>query len=99
MILSFVIPELIFGVAMFFVFTKLFRPVGLGTLAEVLALVTWNVSWPALIVQARLVKIGRHYEEAAADLGAAPAQVAYRLLEPLLRPAILASVVLALPGS
>ena len=48
MILSFVIPELIFGVAMFFVFTKLFRPVGLGTLAEVLALVTWNVSWPAI---------------------------------------------------
>ena len=40
MILSFVIPELIFGVAMFFVFTKLFKPIGLGTLAEVLALVT-----------------------------------------------------------
>ena len=45
MILSFVIPELIFGVAMFFVFTRLFTPVGLGSLAEVLALVTWNVSW------------------------------------------------------
>ena len=72
MILSFVIPELIFGVAMFFVFTRLFTVVGLGTLAEVLALVTWNVSWPDLIVQARLVTIGRQYEEAAADLGAAP---------------------------
>ncbi len=70
MILSFVIPELIFGVAMFFVFTKLFTGVGLGSLAEVLALVTWNLSWPALIVQARLVTIGRQYEEAAADLGA-----------------------------
>ena len=88
MILSFVIPELIFGVAMFFVFTKLFKPIGLGTLAEVLALVTWNVSWPALIVQARLVTMGRQYEEAAADLGAAPWQVAYRVLWPLLRPAI-----------
>src|SRR5580693_9479127 len=62
MILSFVIPELIFGVAMFFVFTRLFTTVGLGSLAEVLALVTWNLSWPALIVQARLVTIGRHYE-------------------------------------
>jgi len=41
MILSFVIPELIFGVAMFFVFTRLFTTVGLGSLAEVLALVTW----------------------------------------------------------
>jgi spermidine/putrescine transport system permease protein len=71
MILSFVIPELIFGVAMFFVFTRLFTTVGLGSLAEVLALVTWNVSWPALIVQARLVTIGRHYEEAAAIFASA----------------------------
>ena len=37
MILSFVIPELIFGVAMFFVFTELFTSVHLGTTAEVLA--------------------------------------------------------------
>ena len=36
MILSFVIPELIFGVAMFFVFTVLYTSVHLGTLAEVL---------------------------------------------------------------
>jgi spermidine/putrescine transport system permease protein len=94
MILSFVIPELIFGVAMFFVFTKLFTPVGLGSLAEVLALVTWNVSWPALIVQARLVTLGKHYEEAAADLGATPLQVTYRVMVPLLTPAIFASAVL-----
>jgi len=98
MILSFVIPELIFGVAMFFVFTKLFKPIGLGTLAEVLALVSWNVSWPALIVQARLVTLGRQYEEAAADLGAAPWQVIYRVLWPLLRPAIFASAVLVFSG-
>jgi spermidine/putrescine transport system permease protein len=94
MILSFVIPELIFGVAVFFVFTDLFKPVGLGSLAEVLALVTWNLSWPALIVQARLVTIGRQYEEAAADLGATPLQVTYRVMMPLLTPAIFASAVL-----
>jgi spermidine/putrescine transport system permease protein len=94
MILSFVIPELIFGVAMFFVFTDLFKTVGLGTLAETLALVTWNVSWPAIIVQARLVTIGRQYEEAAADLGASPVQVIRRVLVPLLIPAIFASTVL-----
>jgi spermidine/putrescine transport system permease protein len=94
MILSFVIPELIFGVAMFFVFTRLFTTVGLGSLAEVLALVTWNVSWPALIVQARLVTIGRQYEEAAADLGATPWQVTYRVMARLLTPAIFASAVL-----
>ncbi len=38
MVLSFVIPELIFGVAMFFVFTALFTSVHLGTLAETLGL-------------------------------------------------------------
>jgi spermidine/putrescine transport system permease protein len=98
MLLSFVIPELIFGVAMFFVFTELFTSVHLGTLAEVLALVTWNVSWPAVIVQARLVTLGRQYEEAAADLGASQFQVMRRVLVPLLGPAIFASVVLVFSG-
>ena len=98
MILSFVIPELIFGVAMFFVFTALFTTVGLGTLAETLALVTWNLSWPAIIVQARLVTIGRQYEEAAADLGATYMQVMRRVMLPLLTPAIFASAVLVFSG-
>jgi spermidine/putrescine transport system permease protein len=94
MILSYVIPELIFGVAMFFVFTALFTFVHLGTLAETLGLVTWNVSWPAIIVQARLVTLGRQYEEAAADLGATQWQTMRRVLTPLLTPAIFASAVL-----
>jgi spermidine/putrescine transport system permease protein len=94
MILSFVIPELIFGVAMFFMFTSLVTSVGLGTLAETLALVTWNVSWPAIIVQARLVTIGKQYEEAAADLGATQLQTIRRVMLPLLTPAIVASAVL-----
>ncbi|HEX4091357.1 MAG TPA: ABC transporter permease [Trebonia sp.] len=98
MILSYVIPELIFGVSMFFVFTTLFSSVHLGTVAEVLGLVTWNVSWPAIVVQARLVTIGRHYEEAAADLGANQLQIARRVLLPLLAPAIFASAVLVFSG-
>jgi spermidine/putrescine transport system permease protein len=98
MLLSFVIPELIFGVAMFFVFTVLFTSVHLGTLAEVLGLVSWNVSWPAIIVQARLVTLGRQYEEAAADLGANQFQTMRRVLLPLLGPAIFASAVLVFSG-
>jgi spermidine/putrescine transport system permease protein len=94
MILSFVVPELIFGVAMFFVFTVLFSFVHLGTLAETLGLVSWNISWPAIIVQARLVTIGKQYEEAAADLGATQWQAIRRVLLPLLTPAIFASAVL-----
>ena len=98
MILSFVIPELIFGVAMFFVFTVLFTSVHLGTWAEVLGLVTWNVSWPAIIVQGRLVTLGRQYEEAAADLGASRFQTVRRVVLPLLAPAIFASAVLVFSG-
>jgi spermidine/putrescine transport system permease protein len=94
MLLSFVIPELIFGVAMFFVFTSLFSSIGLGTLSETLALVTWNVSWPAIIVQARLATIGNQYSEAAADLGCTPFQTVRRVMLPLLTPAIFASAVL-----
>ena len=94
MLMSYVVPELIFGVAMFYVFTFMFPAIGLGTLAETLALVTWNVSWPAIIVQARLVTLGRQYEEAAADLGANPWQVIRRVMVPLLMPAIFASAVL-----
>lgn len=98
MIFSFVVPELIFGVALFFVFTSLFKAVGLGTLAEVLGLVTWNLSWPAIIVRARLVSIGRQYEEAAADLGASRLETVRRVLVPLLMPAIFASAVLVFAG-
>jgi spermidine/putrescine transport system permease protein len=100
MILSFVVPELIFGVAMFFVFTQMpgLRQLGLGTIAEVLGLVTWNVSWPAIIVQARLVTIGRQYEEAAADLGATMFQTMRRVMVPLLMPAIFASAILVFSG-
>ena len=98
MILSFVIPELIFAVAMFFVFSSLFTAVHLGTLAEVLALITWNVSWPAIIVRARLVTIGRQYEEAAADLGASRLAAMRRVTLPMLAPAIFASAVLVFSG-
>ena len=94
MVFSYVIPELIFAVAMFFLFTQLFTSVHLGTAAEVLGLVTWNFSWPAIIVLARLVSIGGSYEEAAADLGASRLQGIYRVLLPLLMPAVFASAVL-----
>jgi spermidine/putrescine transport system permease protein len=100
MILSFVVPELIFGVAMFFVFTRMpgLRTVGLGNWAEILGLVTWNVSWPAIIVQARLVTIGRQYEEASADLGCTQLQTVRRVMLPLLMPAIFASAILVFSG-
>jgi len=76
----------------------LFTFVHLGTIAEVLALVTWNMSWPAIIVQARLVTLGPPYEEAAADLGASRFQTMRRVMIPLLAPAIFASAILVFSG-
>jgi spermidine/putrescine transport system permease protein len=100
MILSFVVPELIFGVALYFIFTQMpgLHQVGLGTLAEVLGLVSWNLSWPAIIVQARLVTIGKQYEEASADLGCTHFQTLRRVMLPLLMPAIFASAILVFSG-
>jgi spermidine/putrescine transport system permease protein len=94
LIFSFVIPELLLAVALFFLCTQLLKFLHLGTTAEVAGLVVWNLSWPAIIVRARLVTIGRTYEEAAADLGASRFGAIRRVLLPLLMPAIFASAVL-----
>jgi spermidine/putrescine transport system permease protein len=94
MIFSFVIPELLLAVALFFLVTQALTFIRLGTPAEVAGLVVWNISWPAIIVRARLISIGRTYEEAAADLGASRMGAIYRVLLPLLMPAIFASAVL-----
>ncbi len=94
MIFSFVIPELLLAVALFLLVTQALTFIRLGTPAEVAGLVVWNLSWPAIIVRARLVTIGRDYEEAAADLGASRLGTIRRVLLPLLMPAIFASAVL-----
>jgi spermidine/putrescine transport system permease protein len=94
MIFSFVIPELLLAVALFMLVTQALTFIKLGTPAEVAALVVWNISWPAIIVRARLISIGRSYEEAAADLGASRMGAIWRVLLPLLLPAIFASAVL-----
>jgi spermidine/putrescine transport system permease protein len=94
MMFSFVVPEIIIGISMFMVFTYLLKFIQLGTLAQILALVTYQASYPVIIVRARLLSIGREYEEAAMDLGGSATQAVRRVLLPLLYPAILASFVL-----
>ncbi len=94
MIFSFVIPELLLAVALFLLVTQALKFIHLGTEAEVAGLVVWNISWPAIIVRARLISIGRTYEEAATDLGASRLGAIRRVLVPMLMPAIFASAVL-----
>jgi len=100
MLLSFVMPEIILGVALFLLFTNLFSSfVRLGTFAQILGLVTYQISYPVIIVRARLLTIGKEYEEAAMDLGASPTQSVRRVLLPLLYPAIFASFALVFADS
>ena len=95
MLLSFVVPEIILGVSLYILFTNLFKGlIPLGTPAQLLGLATFQLSYPVVIVRARLLSIGPEYEEAAMDLGATPGQSIRRVLLPLLVPAIMASVAL-----
>jgi spermidine/putrescine transport system permease protein len=72
MLLSFVMPEIVLGVAMFLIVVHLATFVDLGTPAQIVGLVTYQLSYPVIIVRARLLSIGKEYEEAAMDLGAPP---------------------------
>jgi spermidine/putrescine transport system permease protein len=94
MLLSFVVPEILLAVALLFLFTNLLKAVQLGAAAQLLGLVTFQLSYPVIICRARLLSIGREYEEAAMDLGASPVKALRHVLLPLLSPAIFASAVL-----
>ena len=94
MLVSFVLPEVLLAVALLFVVTSLPLPIKLGTGAQVLGLVTFQIAYPAVLVRARLATIGTQYEEAAMDLGASPLAALRRVTLPMLLPAIFASTVL-----
>jgi spermidine/putrescine transport system permease protein len=94
MLLSFVLPEVLLAVALLFVITTIALPIDLGTTAQVIGLITFQVSYPAVLVRARLATIGPQYEEAAMDLGASPLGALRRIILPMLTPAIFASTVL-----
>jgi spermidine/putrescine transport system permease protein len=93
MLLTFVMPEIIIGLAMLRVVQYVLSNAGvhLGTVAQILGLVTYQISYPVIIVRARLLSIGKEYEEAGMDLGATPTQSVRRVLLPILYPAIFAS--------
>jgi len=93
-VVSFVLPEILIAVSLLFVATVLSTPLQLGTSGQVIALITYQLSYPVVIVRSRLLTIGRDYEEAAVDLGASPLGAVRRVLLKMLLPAIFASAVL-----
>ena len=91
MLFPLVTPEIVMGVSLLLLFSHLLTFVPFGTPAQVLGHVTFSISYVVVIVRGRLFSIGKSYEEAAADLGASPPVALYRVLFPLLVPAIVAS--------
>ena len=99
MLFSFITPEIAIGVALFLFFAKLVTWVGLGFPAQVLGVAMYEMAYPVIVVRARLLSIGKEYEEAAMDLGASPTRSLRRVLLPLLAPAIFASIAIVFATS
>jgi spermidine/putrescine transport system permease protein len=93
-LMSFVVPEIALAIGLLFMITLLATPFTLGTTAQVVGLITFQLSYPVVIVRARLLTIGKQYEEAARDLGASALGAVRRALLPMLYPAILVSAIL-----
>ncbi len=99
MLFSFITPEIAIGVALFLFFVQLASGIGTGFTAQVMGLSMFMLAYTVIVVRARLLSIGKEYEEAAMDLGASPVQAIRRVLLPLLFPAIIASVAIVFAAS
>lgn len=93
-----VTPDIIFAAALVVAFSilRVLSPVfNLGLPAMIIAHVTFQVAFVALVVQSRLAGIGPHIEEAARDLYADTPYLLRRVMIPLLMPGIIAGAMLA----
>jgi len=99
MLVPIVTPEIVFGVALFLVFTELYSGVPAGMPRQLIGHITFTMSFVVVIVRGRLVAIGNQYEEAARDLGATRLQAIRLVLLPMLAPAIFASVMVVFATS
>jgi spermidine/putrescine transport system permease protein len=99
MLVPIVTPELVFGVALFVVFTQVYTGLPGGITTQLLGHVTFTLSFVVVIIRGRLAAIGGQYEEAARDLGATRLQALRLVLLPLLGPAIFASLMVVFATS
>lgn len=99
MLVPIVTPEIVFGVALFLVFTQIYTGVPRGLTTQLLGHVTFTLSFVVVIVRGRLAAIGTQFEEAARDLGATRLQAMRLVLLPLLGPAIFASLMVVFATS
>lgn len=89
-----IVPDILVGVSMLMLFVSLKIPLGLFTIF--VAHVTFSISYVILIVTARLEDFDYSVIEAAQDLGASWIQVFWKVIAPMIKPAIIASFLLSI---
>ena len=87
------VPEIILGMVFLAFFSLLKLPFGMVTL--VIAHTAFCIPYIFMMVKARLVGIDKSLEEAALDLGAAPARAFFDITLPLITPAVISGCILA----
>lgn len=90
---SLVIPELVFALALLSWFAFLKFP--LGYLTVIFSHATFCIAFVAMTVTARLNTLDKYLDEAAHDLGATQLQTLWKVILPVLKPAIIAGFILS----
>lgn len=88
-LMTFLMPELVFALALLSWFASL--TFSLGFLSLLIAHVTFSLSYTFFICRSRLEKLEPWIEEASLDLGATPLQTIRRIHLPILAPTLFAS--------
>ena len=92
--ISLVMPEIVMAVSLTAFFLR-FAHIRLSIYTVIAAHVTFCIPFVVVVVKARLTAFDNRLVEAAADLGATPAQAFARVVLPLAMPGILAGAMLA----
>lgn len=95
--LPMMIPEIILGMAYLAIFSAVGIPLGMPTL--VVTHTTFCIPYVLINVKGRLVGMDPALEEAARDLGASPRRVLTDITLPIIRPAVVSGMLLALAMS
>jgi ABC-type spermidine/putrescine transport system permease subunit II len=88
-----IVPEIVLGISLLIFFTKAGIPLGLPTL--IAGHSPFTIAVVSLIVRSRVAALRPSLEDASADLGAHPWRVILDVVVPQLRPALIASFILA----
>jgi spermidine/putrescine transport system permease protein len=87
------VPDIVLAIAMLALFDLL--GIRLSLVTAVIAHTTFNLSYVAIVVSARLQGLDRTLELAAQDLGATPVRAFWKVTLPAIRPGVASGAVLA----